>query len=163
VQYYILYIQKQVLPKVILGRVRCYRSRQRLEWTHPLHAQYPLQTNPVTQLRVRYIYTAMPHASYTLHCASCPIPLPKKKFAFFLTGDIHAQSSHWNNGKMKIAYNSAYVQIETFSFTFAQQAIMSIFVPTSKKSLYRTPKVQANYFLPIMSDCTLIVSIQSIG
>ena len=25
---------------------------------------------------------------------------------------------------MKIAYNSAYVQIETFNFTFAQQAII---------------------------------------
>jgi len=38
--------------------------------------------------------------------------------------------------KMKIAYNSAYVQRETFNFTFAQQAIivyecMSIFVPIS--------------------------------
>jgi len=27
--------------------------------------------------------------------------------------------------KMKIAYNSAHVQIETFNFTFAQQAIIS--------------------------------------
>jgi len=57
---------------------------------------------------------------------------------------------------MKIAYNSAYVQIKTFSFTFTQQAIivfMSVFVPTSKKSLCQMPniKVQANYFLPTMS------------
>jgi len=44
------------------------------DWTRLLHAQYPLQTNPITQLRVRYIYTTMPHAFYTLHCASCPIP-----------------------------------------------------------------------------------------
>jgi len=66
----------------------------------------------------------MPHASYTLHCASCPIPPFKKKFALSLTGDIHAKSSHRNSGKMKIAYNSAYVQIETFSFAFAQQAII---------------------------------------
>jgi len=41
-----------------------------------------------------------------------------------LTGDINAQSSHWNNGKMKIAYNSAYVQIETFNFTFTQHIII---------------------------------------
>jgi len=51
-------------------------------------------------------------------------PLPKKKFASSLTGDIYAQSSRWNNGKMKIAYNSAYIQIETFNFTFALQAIV---------------------------------------
>jgi len=46
------------------------------------------------------------------------------KFAPSLTGHIHTQSSHWNNGKMKIAYNSAYVQIEMFNFTFDQQAII---------------------------------------
>jgi len=34
------------------------------------------------------------------------------------------QSSHWNNGKMKIVYNTAYVQIETFDFTFAPKAII---------------------------------------
>ena len=59
-----------------------------------------------------------------LHCTSCPIPLPKKKFAPSINGDIHTQSSHWNNEKMKIAYNSAYIHIETFNFTFAQQAII---------------------------------------
>jgi len=33
---------------------------------------------------------------------------------------------------MKIAYNCAYVQIEMFTFTFAQQAIIVyVFVPTS--------------------------------
>jgi len=88
-----------------------------------LAVQYPLQTNSVTQPRVRYIETAMPHVSYTLHCASCPTP-PKKKFAPSLTGDIKVHSSHWNNGKMKIVYNSAYVQIEMFNFTFAPQAII---------------------------------------
>jgi len=67
----------------------------------------------------------MPHASYMLHCTSCPIPLSqKKKIVPSLTGDTHSQSSHCNNGKMKVAYNSAYIQIETFSFTFAQQAII---------------------------------------
>jgi len=51
--------------------------------------------------------------------------LPKNKFAPpLLTGDIHAQSSHCNNGKLKIAYNSAYIQIETFNFSFAQKAII---------------------------------------
>jgi len=53
---------------------------------------------------------------------------------------------------MKIAYISAYVQIETFNFTFAQQAIIvyvyCVFVPTSKKSLCQTPNimVEAGYF-----------------
>jgi len=41
-----------------------------------------------------------------------------------LTGDINAQSSYWNNEKVKIAYNSAYIQTETFNFTFAQHAII---------------------------------------
>jgi len=48
----------------------------------------------------------------------------KKKFAPSLTGDINAQSSNWNNGKMKIAYNSAYVQTETFNCTLTPQAII---------------------------------------
>jgi len=52
------------------------------------------------------------------------LPPRKKKFAPSLTGDINVQSSHWNNGKMKIVYNSAYVQIETFNFTFNPQAII---------------------------------------
>jgi len=56
----------------------------------------------------------------TLHSA----PPPKKKFAPSLTGDIHDQSSHQNNGQMKTAYNFAYVQVETFIFTFTQQAII---------------------------------------
>jgi len=54
--------------------------------------------------------------------------------------------------KMKIAYNSAYIQIEAFNFAFTQQAIIVyIFVPPSNKSLCRTLniKVQAYYFLPI--------------
>jgi len=73
---------KQVLPKVIWERA-CRYPHDR-EWTCPLcvllAAQYPLQTNPITQPQLCYIYTAMPHASYTLHCTSCPIlPPPKKK------------------------------------------------------------------------------------
>jgi len=65
---------------------------------------------------------------------------------------------------MKTAYNSAYIQTETIIFTFAQQAII-VYIPTSKKLLCRTPiiKVQADYFLPVMSDCTLFASKQSIG
>jgi len=43
------------------------------EWTRPLRvlpaAQCPLQTSPITQPRARYIHTALPHASCTLHCA----------------------------------------------------------------------------------------------
>jgi len=101
-----------------------------------------------------------------VNCANFPIPLPRKEIYPFLTGDICAQNSHWNSGKMKIAYNSAYVQIETFNFTLAQQAIIVyVYVPTSKKLLCRMPniKAQADYFLPIMSDCTSIASRQSIG
>jgi len=66
----------------------------------------------------------MLHACYILYCA-VRFPHPsKKKFSPSVTGDIDLQSSHWNNGKMKIAYNSAYVQIEIINFTFAQQAVI---------------------------------------
>ena len=51
-------------------------------------------------------------------------PQKKKKFVLSLTGDINPQSSQWNNGKTKIAYNSTYVQIEIFNFTFGQQSII---------------------------------------
>jgi len=44
-----------------------------------------------------------------------------------LTEDINPQSSHWNNGKMKIACNSAYVQTKTLNFTFARQAVIVYF------------------------------------
>jgi len=44
-----------------------------------------------------------------------------------LTGDINSHSSHWNNGKMTIAYNCAYIQIETLNCTFAQQAVIVYF------------------------------------
>jgi len=40
-------------------------------------------------------------------------PLPLKRNLPLLTGDINLQSSHLNNGKIKIVYNSAYVHIET--------------------------------------------------
>jgi len=59
-------------PKVIWEErvtTRCDR-----EWNRPLRvlraAQYPLQTKPITQPRVRYIHTERPHASYTLHCVT---------------------------------------------------------------------------------------------
>jgi len=97
------------------------------EWNCLLHVllgmQYPLQTNPVTQPRICCICMAVPHASSMLHCAA-RFPHQKKKFAPSLTGDINPQSSHWKNGKIKIAYNSAYFQIETFNCTFAQQAVI---------------------------------------
>jgi len=51
----------------------------------------------------------------------------QKKLAPSLTGDFNPKSSHWNNGKMKIAHNSAYVQIETFHFTFTEQAVIVYF------------------------------------
>jgi len=39
---------------------------------------------------------------------------------------------------MKIAYNSAYVQIETFNFTFAQQAFIVSFKCAKKQAtIYR--------------------------
>jgi len=63
----------------------------------------------------------------TLHCPFPLLSLPKEKFAPSLIGDINPLSSHWNNEEMKIAYNSAYIQIETFNFTFAQQAVIMYF------------------------------------
>jgi len=33
---------------------------------------------------------------------------------------------------MTIAYNSAYVQIETLNFTFARQAVMCIWMPNAE-------------------------------
>jgi len=46
--------------------------------------------------------------------------------------------------KMKIAYNSAYVQTETLNFTLARQAVIVYFVPNSKKLLCWTPKWNIN-------------------
>jgi len=54
-----------------LGRARRYPSRQRLgspDLYVLLAAQYPLQTNPITQPRVRYIDTAMPRDLYVTLC-----------------------------------------------------------------------------------------------
>jgi len=78
------------------------------------------------------------------HSATCilyvilrsPIsPSQKKKCAPSLTGDINFRSSHWNNGKMKIAYN--------FAFQQAVIAYFYIFVLISKKLLCRTPNINA--------------------
>ena len=115
----------------------------------------------ITQPWVCYIHTAVPRVSYTLRC-DVRFPQIKKKCA---TGDINPKSSHWNNGKMKIAYNSAYIQVETVNFTITLHAVIVYFsVPTSKKSLCRTPNisVQGDYFLPIISEYTLIASKKSI-
>jgi len=49
------------------------------------------------------------------------------RFAPSLTGDINPQSAYWNNGKMKTAYNSTYLETETLNFTFAWQAVIVYF------------------------------------
>jgi len=109
-----------VLPKVIWEeRVATLHGR---DWTRPLQAQYPLQMNPITQYATSTWQCHMHPIRYT--ALAVLFPLPKRKFAPSITGDIHAQSSHCNNGKMKTAYYSAYVQTEMFNFTFAQQAII---------------------------------------
>jgi len=114
----------KVLPKVIWEEG--IATPHGKDWTRPLHVQYPLQTNPITQLYGYATSTRQGHMRpirYTALAVLFPLP-KKKKFAPSLTRDIHAESSHWNNRKIKIAYNSTYVQIETFNFTFAQQAII---------------------------------------
>jgi len=70
---------------------------------------------------------------------SNPLPPPQGKCATSLTGDINLQSSYCNNGRMKIAYNSAYVQIATVNFTFTRQAVIVYFS-------MRNITVQAHYF-----------------
>jgi len=61
---------------------------------------------------------------------------------------------------MKIAYNSAYIQTETWNFTFAWQAIIVYFYLCSNFQEIAMPNttVQARYFLPIILDYTLIAS-----
>jgi len=66
---------------------------------------------------------------YDMLCCPIPLPFPQKEICP-LTRDINPQSSQWNSRKMNIAYNSAYVQIETFNFTFAQQAVVVYFYRT---------------------------------
>ena len=73
--------------------------------------------------------TLHPHANarcvqyVILHCLITPIP---SKIVSSLTGDINSQSSQMEQWKMKIAYNTAYVQIETVNFTFAQPSKLSL-------------------------------------
>jgi len=64
------------------------------------------------------------HAIYVT--LRCKYP-QENKFAPSLTEDMNPQSSHWKNWKMKIAYNSAYLQMETLNFTFVWQAIIAYF------------------------------------
>jgi len=68
--------------------------------------------------------------------------------------------------KMEIA-NSAYVQIETLNFTFDRQAaIVYCYVCSNfQKSLCQKTyiNVQADYFLSIILDYTLIASKNSMG
>jgi len=85
------------------------------------------------------------HMHLVSYIALSDSPLPEI-FVPSLNGDINAQSSNCNNGKMKIAYNSAYVQIETFNFTFPSKPLLciSIFVPTSV--LCRTRNINDYFF-----------------
>jgi len=62
------------------------------DWTGPLHAHYPLQTNPITQLWVRATFrpTRQCHMRPIRYTALAVLfPLLEKKFAPCLTGDIH--------------------------------------------------------------------------
>jgi len=116
---------KQVVPEVIGKSASLPLTAALARFVRVLLAvQCPLQTTPITQPRVRYIHTVVPHVFYKLHCAVRLSSPHQKKICLSLTGDINAQSFHWNNAKMKIAYNFAYVQIETFNFTFARQAFI---------------------------------------
>jgi len=58
----------------------------------------------------------------------CPISPPEKKQEICpissLTEDINHQSSDLNNGKVKIACNSDYIQTEILNFTFAWETII---------------------------------------
>ena len=142
-------------PKVIWQEhVATPHARDR---TRPLHVQYPLQTNPITQLWVSYIYTAMTHASSTLHCASSPIPLPKKrnlplpKLEIFTPKDPIGTMEKWT-----IAYNSAYVQTETFNFTFAQQAsiVYAYLCSTAGVTNKVSPSEKSASVKIVTPDCT---------
>jgi len=95
----------------------------------------------------------------TLHCL---IPPPPKKHFPSKTGDINPQSSHWNNGKMKITCNSAYVWTETFNFTFAGHATIVYFYLCSnfQEITMQNAKYEciSRLFLPIILDYTLILA-----
>jgi len=56
---------------------------------------------------------------------------------------------------MTTAYNSAYVQTETLNFVFARKPLLCILMLNINVGLL------ADYFLPIMSDYTLIASKKS--
>jgi len=100
------YILQQVLPKSFgkSASPSITAENALVRCMYILAVQWPLQTNPMTQPRVRYNHTAVPHAFYTLHCC----------VRSSLTGDI----------KIKIACNSDYVQIKTLNFTFPWQAVI---------------------------------------
>ena len=95
-----------------LGRVRRYPSWQRME--SPTSCATSCATPTADKSNHSVMGTPHPQC-----IATCPIrytvlynPPPKKqKCAPSLTEDINPQSSHWNNAKIKIVYNSAYVQI----------------------------------------------------
>jgi len=65
-----------------LGRACCQRSRQRMD-SPAACVSCPLQTSPIIQPRVCYIHTAVPHASYKLHC-TVHSPHPQEERNLFL-------------------------------------------------------------------------------
>jgi len=76
---------QQVLPNVIWEQqIATPHGRECIRLLHVLAVQCLLQTSPITQPRVCYIHTTVPHSSYTLclHMLSnppqtkiCPFPL----------------------------------------------------------------------------------------
>ena len=108
-------------------------------WVQSLCCRYATSTSQCHMRPIRCIaLSSFPH-------------LKKKKSAPSLTGDINPQSYHWNNGKMKIAYNSAYVQTETLNFT--QQAVVVYFclfqLPIQEIAMLNTRALAKSY----NSDC----------
>jgi len=103
---------------------------------------------------------------YIAYIALSDPPPKNNKFAPFITGDTSHRSTHWDNGKMKISCDSAYVQTETLNFIFARQTIMVYFYLCSNFQETAMPNAKyectSRLFLPIILDCTLIASKKSI-
>jgi len=103
--------------------------------------------------------TSIPQCHMRSICYIADITLshpPKKKIKEIfpsLAEDINPQSFHWNNGKMKIACNSACVHTQTLSFTVARQAIIVYFYICSNHrhgnchSVITSPRVIASLLL----------------
>jgi len=115
-------------PESHLGRVHCSPSWQRMD--SPASCAIPTAAKSNHSAMV----TLHPHRSatcvlyVTLLTLHCPIPPKEKKSAPSITGYINPQSSNWNNGKMKIACNCAYVQTETFKFHLCLASFYCVFL-----------------------------------